>query len=68
MFLLSGDGYLRELLELRKECSLLSFKRERGISIETLQWKNTSFRIDGGISCIFLSCSGKFGVPLEVQW
>ena len=42
-------------------------KGEGGISLKTLQWKRTSSRIEGKISCFFSSCCGKLGVPLELQ-
>ena len=42
-------------------------KRESGISFETPQWKRASCRVEGRISWIFSSCSGKLGVPLELR-
>ena len=47
--------------------TLLRLKREVGISLETLQWKRTSSRIEGRISLFFSSCSSKRGVPLDLR-
>ena len=38
--------------------TVANFKRERGISLEMLQWETASTRDDGGTSWFFLSCSG----------
>ena len=35
-----------------------NFKRERGISLMTLQWERASSRNDGRTSCLYLSFSG----------
>ena len=40
---------------------------EGGISLEMMQWKVASSRIEGSISCVFLRCGRKLGVPLELQ-
>ena len=42
-------------------------KREGGISLETLQRKWASFRVEERISWIFTSCGRKLRVPLELQ-
>ena len=42
-------------------------KRESGISLETPQWKRASCHVEGIISWIFSSCSGKLGVPLKLR-
>ena len=47
--------------------TLLRLKTEGGISLETLQWKGASFRIEGTISWGFSSSGRKLGVPLELQ-
>ena len=38
--------------------TILNFKRELGISLETLQWEKASSRDDGGTSGFFSSCCG----------
>ena len=45
----------------------MRLKREVGISLETLQWKRTSSRIEGRISLFFSSCGSKRGVPLDLR-
>ena len=48
--------------------TLSRLKREGGISLETLQRKRASSRVEGRISWFFSSCSRKLGVPLELEW
>ena len=48
--------------------TLSCFKRECGISLETLLWERASSHVEGRISWFFSSCGGKLGVPLEFQW
>ena len=48
--------------------NLSSLKKERGISLETLQRKRDSSRLEGRISWFFSSCGRKLGVPLELRW
>ena len=40
---------------------LSRLKREVGISLETLQWKRASSRVEGRISWFFSSFGGKIG-------
>ena len=47
--------------------TLTCFKRERGVSLETLLWKSASSRVEGIISWFFSSCGRKRGVPLEFR-
>ena len=42
-------------------------KREREISLETLQRKRASSRVEGRISWFLSSCGGKIRVPLELR-
>ena len=42
-------------------------KREGGISIETLQQKRASSRVEGRISCFFSKCGAKLGLPLKLR-
>ena len=51
----------------RVSSTLTRFKRECGVSVQTLLWKSASSRIEGIISWFFSSCGGKRGVPLELQ-
>ena len=46
--------------------TLSRLKRKGGISLETLQWKRASSRIEGRISWFCSSCGRKLGVPLEL--
>ena len=76
---LSCGGTLGVPLEWRQVCrgtcldatmvsrTLSRLKRESGIFLETPQWKRASSRIEERISWIFLSCSGKLGIPLELR-
>ena len=66
---LSGDRYLGKLLEFPKACqaSLSSSKRERGLSLETLQCKRVSSSWQGRISWFAWSCDGKVRIPLELR-
>ena len=48
----------------RVSSTISNFKRERGISLETLQWERASSRDDGGSPSVFSSCGG----ILELQW
>ena len=48
--------------------ALSRLKREDGMSLETLQWKRASSRVEGRIFWFFSCCSRKLGVPLELQW
>ena len=45
----------------------MRLKREGGISLETLQRKRASSRVEGRISWFISSCSRKLGVPLELR-
>ena len=47
--------------------TLSHFKRECGVSLETLFWKIASCHVEGRISWLFTGCSGTRGVPLELQ-
>ena len=38
------------------------------MSLETLQQKRASLRVEGRISWFFLSYGRKLGVPLELRW
>ena len=44
-----------------------SFKRERGISLETLQWERASSPVEGRIPLFSSSLGGKFGVLHELR-
>ena len=44
----------------------MSWERERGIALESLQGNQVSSRIEQGISWFFSDCSGNWGVPLEL--
>ena len=46
--------------------TLLSSKREREFSLETLQCKRASSSVQGRISWVVWSCGGKLRVPLEL--
>ena len=45
----------------------LRLKGEGGISLETLQRKRASSRVEGRISCFFSSCSRKLQLSLELR-
>ena len=45
---------------------VLNFKRDRGISFETLQWERASSRDDVGTTCFFSSCGTMCGVSLKL--
>ena len=47
--------------------TLSRFRRERGISLETLLWKRASSCVEGRISWFFSSCGGKLGVPFKLR-
>ena len=47
--------------------TLSRFRRERGISLETLLWKRASCRVEGRIPWFFSSCGGKLGVPFKLR-
>ena len=47
--------------------TLLSSKREREFSLETLQRKRASSSVQGRISWVVWSCGGKLRVPLELR-
>ena len=47
--------------------TLSCFKRDGGISLETLLWKRDTSHVEGRISWFFSSCGGKLGVPLELR-
>ena len=65
---LVGTGISETFLSCIKGSStLLHFKRECGVSLETLLWKRASSCIEGKILWLFTGCSGKRGVPLELQ-
>ena len=56
-FLSSGDGYVGELLELQQGCEdPFEVPRLDVISLETLQRKRASSRLEGRTSWIFSSC------------
>ena len=64
---LVGLGMSGNFLSCIKVSSTLScFRRERGISLETLLWKRASSRVEGRISWFFSSSGGRLGVPLEL--
>ena len=59
MFLSSEYSMLGDFLGCIKGVKyLLNFKRERGISLETLQQERASSRDDRGTSWFFSSCGG----------
>ena len=68
MFLLSGDGYVGELLELHQGCQG-PFQGSRGKVgfLSRCQVGKTSSHIEGRISWFFSSCSRKLRVPLELR-
>ena len=45
----------------------MSFKRERGISLETLHWERASSRIEGRILWFSSRIGWKFGVPIKLR-
>ena len=47
--------------------TILSFKREHGVSLKTLLWERASSRIEGRIPWFSLRLGGKFGVPLKLR-
>ena len=47
--------------------TVLSFKREHGVSLKTLLWERASSRIEGRIPWFSLRLGGKFGVPLKLR-
>ena len=47
--------------------TLLRLKTEGGISLEMLQWKGASSRVEGRISWGFLSRGRNLGIPLELR-
>ena len=47
--------------------TLSRLKREGGISLEKLQWKRVSSRVEGRISCFFLSWGRKLRFPLKLR-
>lgn len=63
---LSGDAFVRELLELHKGSGHRSrLKREHGISLKMLQWEWASSCVEGESLGFFLRLGGKFGVPFS---
>ena len=67
MFLSSGDGYLRKLLEFHKTCrGPFRVPVKCGLSLETLQHKRVSSSMQVRISSFAWSCGGKLRVPLEL--
>ena len=57
MFLLRGDGYVGELLELHQSVKdPFEAQREGGMSLEKPQCKSASSRVEGTISQFFSSC------------
>ena len=52
----------------RVSSTLLHFRRESGICLETLLWNWASSRVEGRISWFFSSCGRKLGVPLKLRW
>ena len=50
----------------RVSSTLSRFKRERGVSVQTLLWKRASSHVEGRILWFFSSCGGKLGIPLEL--
>ena len=56
------------LLASRVSRTLSRLKREGGISLQTLQPKRASSRVEGKIAWFFSSCGRKFRVFLELQW
>ena len=45
----------------------MTFKRERGISLEMQQWERASSHVVGRIPWFSSRFGGKFGVPLELR-
>ena len=67
MSLSSGDRIVGELLSFIKGVEYcISFKRERVISLKTLQWERASSPVEGRIPWFSSRLGGKFGVPLEL--
>ena len=65
----SGDGYVRELLELHQGCQGPFEAQERRWDFSRdATLKRASSRIEGRISLFFLSCGRKLGIPLELHW
>ena len=52
---------------LKVSSTLLRLKRKGGISLEMLQWKRASCRVEGRISWVFSSCGRKLCVPLMLR-
>ena len=50
----------------RVSSTLSRFKRERGVSVQTLLWKRASSHVEGGISWFILNCGGKLHIPLKL--
>ena len=67
MFLSSGDGYLRKLLEFHKTCrGPFRVPVKHGLSLETLQHKRASSSGQARISSFARSWGGKLRVPLKL--
>ena len=65
----SGDGYVRELLELHQGCQGPFEAQERRWDFsQDTTLKRASSRIEGRISWFFSSCGRKLGVPLQSRW
>ena len=65
----SGDGYVRELLELHQGCQGPFEAQERRWDFSRdATLKRASSRIEGRISWFFSSCGRKLGVPLKLRW
>ena len=47
--------------------TVLSFKRERGISLKMMQWERASSRVEGRIPWFSSRLGGKFGVSIKLR-
>ena len=73
MFLLSGDGYVGELLELKRDSSRVewiiwfftSCGRKFGVPIELLWGSQGAARVASGESSLHESCEGPLRIPLQ---
>ena len=70
MFLLSGDGYIGELLELHQECQepFQGSRGKVGFLSRCRSGKGPYLALRGESPVFFSSCGRKLGVPLKLQW
>ena len=68
MFLLSQTGCWGNFgVASRVSSTISNFKRERGISLDTLQWEEASSHDDGGTSWFLTSCGEIFELQQATQ-